>query len=287
MANNAILYDASCCTACKGCQIACKQWNQLPSPMSNDEYTFSGSLESPLHNDGNTWLHIGFREEFGGPNGIAWAFSRVSCQHCTNAACVSACPSGACHYTESGAVVIDPEVCIGCKYCAAACPFDVPKYSEREGVSRKCWMCEDRTAEGQTPACVKTCPAGALKFGERDEILAAGHARLDAVKGTFPDAVLYGENEMGGLHVIQVLPFGAEAHGMPLDPQVPLLRQLSDLLKPAAAVGAAVTVAALAVSFFRSRGYERHPDEYRYDPELREMVRTEHAASAGSAKGDE
>jgi len=283
MAESAILFDASRCTACKGCQIACKQWNQLPSPMSNDDYTFSGSFESPLENDGDTWLHIGFREELGGPNGIAWAFSRVSCQHCTDAACVSACPSSACQYTESGAVIIDPEVCIGCKYCVAACPFGVPKYNERETISRKCWMCQDRTGEGQSPACVKTCPAGALNFGARPDMIAAAHTRLDAIKATFPEAIVYGENELGGLHVIQVLPYGAEAHGMPVDPQVPLLRQLSDFLKPAAAVGVAATLAALAVSFVRSRSYDRDPDELHYDPESREVV----SIAAESKKGDE
>jgi len=262
----AIYYDASKCTACKGCQVACKQWNQLPSALSTEGVKFNDSFEYPPNNSGDTWLHIGFDEGEDSNGDFRWAFGRTSCQHCTDAACVSVCPSGACHKTPQGAVVIDKEICIGCQYCVAACPFGVPKFRERDNKTRKCWMCLDRIENGKRPACVSTCPTGALDFGDRYELIARAKARVEEIKPNKPDAVVYGIKEMGGLHVIQVLPFGPGAVGLPENPKVSNLTLASKYMKPFAGIGALAVAGFAALSWIRGRGYERGPEDLSYDP---------------------
>ncbi|MDO5043684.1 MAG: 4Fe-4S dicluster domain-containing protein [Coriobacteriia bacterium] len=266
----AILFDASKCTGCKGCQVACKQWNQNASPVFSHEYTFTGSYESPLQNDSETFLHMTFDEYDGGPLGVEWAFGREACHHCTNAGCVMACPTGACHYVAGGFVDIDPEVCIGCHYCQTGCPFDIPKHSVRDGIERKCWMCLDRLEEGRTPACVGSCTSNALEFGDREVMVEKAQARVEFLKDRFPDAVAYGINELGGLHVIDVLPYGAEKVGLPINPSIPFWRTASEFLRPATAVGVVATVGLLAAARINSRHYFRSTDALEYDKALDE-----------------
>lgn len=267
----AILYDASKCTGCKGCQVACKQWNQNPSPVYSDDYTFPGSYESPLENDGDTFLHMSFDEHDGGPLGVKWAFGRVACHHCTEAGCVIACPTGACHHVDGGFVDIDPEKCIGCHYCRTGCPFGIPQHSVRTGgKERKCWMCLDRLDQGREPACVSSCTSNALDFGDWQEMVDIANARVEYLKPTYPDAVVYGEHELGGLHVIDVLQYGAEAVDLPVNPKIPLLRTGAEILRPATAVGAAATAALLAAARIHSRKYFRSVDALEYDNELDE-----------------
>lgn len=281
MTDTAIYYDLSLCTACKGCQIACKQWNQLPSPLDNVDIPFSGSFENPQALDGDTWLRITFNEADGGPNGVAWAFNRDACNHCTEAGCVEACPTGACHYQDDGAVVIDADKCIGCKYCIAACPFGVPKYSERDKVTKKCWLCQDRQGAGREPACVGTCPTEALQFGPRSEMLQMANDRLAKIKERFPDAVVYGDKELGGLHVIRVLPYGAEAHGLPVDPSIPLETKLSSLVKPLTGIGIVGMLGLVTASYIGGRGYKRDADALRYDAKKKDTVANDSASKGG------
>lgn len=263
----AIYYDASRCSACKGCQINCKQWNQLPSAYSTEGVKFTGSFQNPARNDGDTWLHMSFKEGEDSQGNWFWAFGRGACQHCTDAACVEACPTGACHKLENGSVVIDKDTCIGCEFCVAACPFDIPVYNERKNVqaTRKCWLCQDRISNDRKPACVSTCPTSALDFGPRDEMIAKAKGRLDKIKGRFPDAIVYGENELGGLHVIQVLPFGAEAAGLPANPKK-TVGDVTRLFKPALGVAFAGVLGLTVVSFIRGRGTERGVDDIQFDP---------------------
>ncbi|MDZ4655418.1 MAG: 4Fe-4S dicluster domain-containing protein [Coriobacteriia bacterium] len=267
MAETAILYDASKCTACKGCQIACKQWNQLPSPLTADEYEFTKSFQSPLNLDPDTWLIMGFKEV---PLavGIEWNFMRTACFHCTEAACEMACPMGAISHKDSGAVVIDQEKCIGCQYCVSACPFSVPCAKVMGGTdyakSFKCWQCFDRTSNGKDPACVTTCPTAALEFGDRAEMVSKAKARVDVLKGQgFTKAEVYGVDEVGGMHTIIVAHRGLEAHGLIRDPKVPATTSLLDLAKPLSAVGLAAVVGGLGLSFVMGTGYKR--GEHTYD----------------------
>jgi len=257
MAENAILYDSSKCSACKGCQVQCKQWNMMPSSLGKDTNEFTGSYQSMADLNGDTRLMIEFRET-AGDNGVEWAFSRRACFHCTDPACMAACPVGAYSKTSEGAVKLDRTKCIGCKYCNGACPFTVPKYRDNFGVSNKCTLCDDRTAVGREPACVQTCPAAALTYGQRDAMIAAGKKRVEELKTEgFSKAELYGETEMGGMHVLHVAKFGLEAHGYKRDAQMPDIVKLLDIAKPLAGIGVAAVVGGLGVSFLRGIGYQR------------------------------
>lgn len=262
MAETAILYDSSKCTACKGCQVACKQWNQLPSPLTNDEYTYTESFQAPLDLAPNTWLIINFREE-DKEIGIDWNFMRNSCFHCTEAACEMACPVGAISHKDNGAVVIDQEKCIGCRYCVSACPFSVPRWDEAKNKTFKCWQCFDRTSAERQPSCVSTCPTGALEYGDRADMLGIARERVDQLKAAgYDKAEMYGEKELGGLHTIVVAQRGLEAHGLIRDPKIGIT-DFWQFLKPLGGLGIAATTAGLGFSYLMALGYKR--GEYSYD----------------------
>ena len=261
MAETAIKYDSSKCTACKGCQVACKQWNQLSSPLVADEYEFTKSFQSPLDNSPNNWLIINFKE-VNKEVGIDWNFMRNACFHCTEAACEMACPVGAITHKDNGAVVIDQEKCIGCRYCVASCPFEVPRWNQASNTTFKCWQCFDRTSADRKPACVSTCPTGALEFGDRAEMVAAANERVAQLKELgFADAEVYGEKELGGLHTIVVAHRGLEAHGLVRDPKIGIT-DFWQVLKPLGGLAAAATVAGLGFSYFMARDYSREDMVY-------------------------
>jgi len=262
MAETAIKYDSSKCTACKGCQVACKQWNQLSAPLVAEEYEFTKSFQSPLDLAPNTWLIINF-SEVDKEVGIDWNFMRNSCFHCTEAACEMACPVGAITHKESGAVVIDEEKCIGCRYCVASCPFAVPRWDEARNKTYKCWQCFDRTSAERAPACVGICPTGALEFGDRNEMVIAAKERVAELKELgFKDAEIYGDKELGGLHTIVVAQRGLEAHGLLRDPKIGVTN-FWQLLKPLGAAAIAATAGGLGFSFLMATKYKR--GEYSYD----------------------
>lgn len=263
MSEKAILFDSSKCTACKGCQVACKCWNGLPSPTGLNENVFSGTLQNPPDVNGDTRLIITFNEmeaEEGMSNkSIAWAFGRRSCQHCSDAPCAQVCPGGVLVKDEAtGFVSVDNSKCIGCQYCSGACPFDVPHYYGAQSKVNKCTGCIDRVQNGMAPACVTACQPGALQFGDRDEMIAIAHKRVEFLKAHgYEKATVYGENEMGGLHVIQVLKYGVEAHGQVEDPKVSPMVGLQQIMKPITAVGTGATVLGLGAMFALAAGY-RH-----------------------------
>ncbi len=262
----AIYFDSSLCTGCKGCQVACKQWNRLPSPLGHNEGEFTGSLQCPADLDGNTRLIQTFSEKDSGNKfqPINWAIGRRSCMHCTDAACVEACSSGALFHDKNGVVNFNSEACNGCQYCRTACPFDVPRFRPEDHRIDKCTMCMDRLEKGGKPACVKTCQPEALQFGTREAMLARAKARVEALKQRgYEKAEVYGENEMGGLHVILVCKYGHEAYGLPTNPQKKAIHSLSHVIRPVTGVVAAATVAGLALSWVAGRKY--HRDEMTID----------------------
>ena len=237
--------DSSRCTGCKTCELACKDYKDLTPDVSFRRiYEYAGG---DWQEDNGVWHQ----------NVFAYYLS-ISCNHCEDPACTKVCPSGAMHKREDGFVVVDEDVCIGCRYCEMACPFDVPRYYGDEPKIDKCTMCWDRLENGMLPACVKTCQPGALHFGPRDEMIKLGKERVEFLKSRgYDKAELYGENECGGLHILQVCKFGAEAQGLVRGAQPSPLATLSKLAQPGAGLAAAATVAGLAVSFVAALGYRR------------------------------
>lgn len=256
----AMLYDSSKCTACKGCQIACKQWNVLFTDLGLNAFPFTGSYQAPMDLNGNNRLVMTFSEKRTDnlERPVQWAFGRRSCYHCTNAGCVTICPTGALKYEENGTVSLNDEKCIGCQYCQMACPYDVPRYWGKDHKVDKCTMCYERLENGMLPACVKTCQPGALNFGPRDEMVKKGQERVEFLKKRgYDKAELYGLEECGGLHILQVCKFGAEAMGLKKGVQPSALVTVGKWAQPVAGLAAAATVAGLAVSFLANIGYRR------------------------------
>jgi len=233
MADKAILYDSSKCTACRGCQVACKQWNEndeeIPTEENGVDSTNWGSYENPKDLSPSTWLKMRFTEVE--DNGrLSWLFTRQACMHCTDAGCVKVCPNGSLyHSSDTGFVEYNKDTCTGCGYCIDACPFSVPR-SDRNlltGIAKmdKCTLCTseglNRLEEGMKPACVKTCPPGALKFGDRSGLIAEGNTRVQNLMSRGKsNANLYGENELDGLHVMYVLEDSPDVYGLPVSPKV-------------------------------------------------------------------
>ena len=258
----AMLFDSSHCTGCKGCQVACKQWNTLPSPLGLNDNAFNGTYQCPPDLNGNTRLIMTFREKESGNrfHPVNMAIGRRSCFHCTDAGCVAACSSGALYKKENGVVAFDTEKCNGCTYCQSACPFDVPRFRPTDGRVDKCTLCWDRLEEGQVPACVLTCQPEALKYGKRDEMIRIGLERVETLKKRgFDKAELYGVTEMGGLHILTVCQYGHEAYGLPTDPKPNTMLNTMKTMKAVTGVGTAVVLAGLAASFVASRKYHRDP----------------------------
>ena len=205
------LIDTSKCMACRGCQVACKQWNELPA----EHTTQQGTYENPPELSAHTWIRVEFRERT-----EAWLFRAHTCMHCTEASCESVCPTGAISH-QGEAVIIDQSICIGCGYCVQACPFHVPHKDEVDGTSRKCRFCIDRITNGLEPACAKTCPSGAIKFGERADLLSIGKRKAQQLRvNGYTNANLYGEDELGGLHTLYVLTDYPSVYGLPEAPQL-------------------------------------------------------------------
>lgn len=216
MANKICLIDTSKCMGCRGCQVACKQWNQLPA----ENTTFTGSYENPPRFSPNTWLRVAFREN--DDNGkVDFLMSKQGCMHCTDAACMQACPAGAIYRSNEGTVNIDEVKCIGCNYCVAACPFHVMSFDRITNKARKCTFCIDRLENGLQPACATACPTGSIAFGDRRELIAKAVKRVDQLKASGKgNATIYGLDEVDGTAMLYVLADSPEKYGLPVDPQV-------------------------------------------------------------------
>jgi len=203
MADKSFFIDTTKCTACRGCQIACKQWNQRPA-----EKTINwGSHQNPRDLSFNTWKLVRFSEIPG--DKVAWYFFPDQCRHCVSPPCKEVADGKAkgaiTHDEKTGAVVFNPKIKIkpaDFKEIKEACPYDIPRIQSTTGIMGKCTMCFDRTPEGLLPACVKTCPTGAMNFGDRKAILEMANKRLAEVKGTYKDASLANPDDVRVIYLL-------------------------------------------------------------------------------------
>lgn len=254
MAEKAILFDVTRCVACRACQVACKQWWGL----SGEETSNTGTYENPPDLAANTWLKMKFTELVR-QGKMSWLFTRRACMHCTDAGCVTVCPTGALYHHELGFVALNREQCIGCGYCRQFCPFDVPRYSGNAITASqkmgKCIFCIDRVSNGVEPACVKTCPPNALLHDDRAKLVAEGKKRIEALqKQGYRNAYLYGEKELDGLHVLHVLDDSPEVYGLPKDPKVPAMATVwRNIIQPLGYVAVGATVLGLGLNYLVAR----------------------------------
>jgi formate dehydrogenase iron-sulfur subunit len=217
----AVLYDANKCIGCRGCQVACKQWNEndefIPAPADGTGVPAInwGSYENPPQLSARTWTRIRFTE-LDHDGKFYWVFTKLQCMHCEQPACVAACPVGALQKTAEGPVIYDDDKCFGCRYCMVACPFGIPTFEWDKPLPwiRKCTFCIDRLDAGWEPACVKTCPTNALKLGEREELIAEARERIAASPDKYIDHI-YGEKEAGGTSWLYLSPVPFEKLGLP------------------------------------------------------------------------
>ncbi|MDQ6891290.1 MAG: formate dehydrogenase subunit beta [Acidobacteriota bacterium] len=228
--------DTTTCIGCKACEVACQEWNDLGVLETAQTGTYQ-TLPT-LH--AQYWNLIRFNErDFDG--GIAWLMRKDQCMHCDDPGCLAACPApGAIVQYSNGIVDVNPDQCIGCKYCETGCPFDVPRFSATTGKMAKCTLCVDRVSVGLEPACIKACPTGCLHFGTKDDMLTLGATRVAQLKANgFANAVVYDPKGVGGTSVVTVLAHGdhPDWYDLPADPHVPILVRLwKSVLRPLGAV---------------------------------------------------
>ncbi|MBK0869694.1 MULTISPECIES: 4Fe-4S dicluster domain-containing protein [unclassified Saccharopolyspora] len=267
--------DTSVCIGCKACEVACKEWNLLPEDgleLTGMSYDNTGDLGA------STWRHVAFIEQhversaaevdlgmpgMAPPGGqstptsdgtVRWLMSSDVCKHCTHAACLDVCPTGALIRTEHGTVLVQDDVCNGCGYCVPACPYGVIDIRPGDGRAFKCTLCQDRLGSGLAPACATACPTESIQYGPLDELRERAAMRVDELHAQgVPEARLYGhepDDGVGGDGAFFLLLDEPEVYGLPPDPVV-TTRDLPSMWKHAAA--AAGTAAAVIAACFAGR----------------------------------
>ena len=250
--------DTSVCIGCKACEVACKEWNDVP----DDGLDFLGwSYDNTGALGADTWRHVAFIEQAvakpvdTGSDGVRWLMSSDVCKHCTHAACLDVCPTGALFRTEFDTVVVQQDVCNGCGYCVPACPFGVIDKREPDGRVWKCTLCYDRLKADMTPACAQACPTESIQFGPLDELRERAAGRLGVLREAgVAEARLYGhdqEDGVGGFGAFFLLLDRPEVYGLPPDPVV-TTRNLPRMWRAAAGAALAV-VGTVAAAFLPDR----------------------------------
>jgi formate dehydrogenase iron-sulfur subunit len=244
--------DTSVCIGCKACEVACKEWNDVPESLQG----FTGnSYDNTIDLGANTWRHVAFVEQrkplgadaaadslveaaaldalvdesglqtYQEADGLRWLMASDVCKHCTHAACLEVCPTGALFRTEFDTVVVQQDICNGCGYCVPACPFGVLDKREGDGRVWKCTLCYDRLKDDKEPACAQACPTNSIQFGELSELRERADERLEQLVAAGQDrAQLYladTEDGVGGAGAFFLLLDDPEVYGLPPDPVVP------------------------------------------------------------------
>ena len=259
--------DTSVCIGCKACEVACKEWNVIPEDglvWTGESYDHTSALGA------NSWRHVAFveqqkplREDDADGDALRWLMSSDVCKHCTHAACLDVCPTGALFRTEFGTVVVQEDICNGCGYCVPACPFGVldkrhlPTAERKEdGRVWKCTLCYDRLKGGHEPACAKACPTDSIQFGELAELRARADQRLEKLQAEgWNGAQLYGrdpDDGVGGFGAFFLLLDEPEVYGLPPDPVV-TTRDLPDMWRTAALAAGALVAGVLGAFIGGSR----------------------------------
>jgi formate dehydrogenase iron-sulfur subunit len=256
------LIDISKCIGCKACQVACMQWNDL----RDDIGTQTGIYDNPVDMTDQSWTVMRFAEVDKADGTLEWLIRKDGCMHCEDPGCLKACPApGAIVKYANGIVDFISENCIGCGYCIAGCPFNVPRISKKDNKAYKCTLCSDRVAVGLEPACVKTCPTGAIQFGAKEDMLARGAKRVTDLKERgFANAGVYDPQGVKGTHVMYVLQHADKPelyNGLPADPSVsPMVRVWKGVTKPLLAIGLGI-VALGGFLHYVTRGPKEDIDE--------------------------
>jgi formate dehydrogenase iron-sulfur subunit len=272
--------DTSVCIGCKACEVACKEWNLLPADDAGGMNLLGMSYDNTGALGASTWRHVAFIEQPAPPppatstvparepeflgmptttlpgdsaehqrTEMRWLMSSDVCKHCTHAACLDVCPTGALFRTEFGTVVVQQDICNGCGYCVSACPYGVIDRREDDGRAWKCTMCYDRLKDGMEPACAKACPTNSIQFGELDVLREQAQARVEALhENGVEEARLYGddpEDGVGGNGAFFLLLDEPEVYGLPPDPVVPT-RDLPRMWRYAGAAALAMVGAAIS-----------------------------------------
>jgi len=283
------LIDVSKCIGCKACQTACMEWNDLRDEIGVNV----GVYDNPPDLTEHSWTVMRFAE-YENPNGnLEWLIRKDGCMHCDDPGCLKACPSpGAIVQYTNGIVDFHQENCIGCGYCITGCPFDIPRLSPNDHRVYKCTLCSDRVAVGQEPACVKTCPTGAIVFGTKEDMKLHAAGRIEDLKERgFQNAGLYDPPGVSGTHVMYVLHHADQPglyHGLPQDPHIsPLVRFWKGAAKPLALAG--IALAALT-GFFHYVTYgpnEVHAEDEEAASEEARRIRGGNGGSGGGGGSGE
>ncbi|WBS05516.1 formate dehydrogenase subunit beta [Pseudoduganella sp. SL102] len=247
------LIDVSKCIGCKACQTACSEWNDLRDEVGET----TGVYDNPIDLTPQSWTVMKFAEHENNDGNLEWLIRKDGCMHCEEPGCLKACPApGAIVQYTNGIVDFHQENCIGCGYCVTGCPFDVPRISKKDNRAYKCTLCSDRVGVGQEPACVKTCPTGAIVFGTKEDMKTHAAERIEDLKSRgYQNAGLYDPAGVGGTHVMYVLHHAdrpALYSGLRNNPSIsPVVGAWKGLTKPLALAGMAA--AALAGFFHYTR----------------------------------
>jgi len=244
--------DSTLCIGCKACEVACKEWNDVP----HDGFRWSGnSYDNTLALGHSTWRHVKFVEREpqtgrGGnaPERMAWEFSSDVCKHCENAGCLESCPTGSIIRTEFGSVYVQPDICNGCGYCVVSCPFGVIDRRQEDGRAFKCTFCYDRQKAGLEPACAKACPTGSILFGDLEALERIADRRVAQLHSMgMQDATIYNpkDSSVGGTHAFFLVRGDPRAYNLPANPVMPTTH-LKDAWTAAAVGAAAIAVGTIA-----------------------------------------